>query len=317
MHDTRIPEIIHVSFAFSDIPELSGKTAIVTGANTGIGLEIARGLARKGARVLLACRDGDKATAAIEDISRGPERVDLDFLPLDLANMASIREAARLAGEEPKIDMLVNNAGIMIPPLDHAIGGAESQFAVNHLGHFALTGLLLGKLAADGGARVVSQSSIAHRGAKIDFDNLDGSRGYVRTQFYGQSKLANLLFALELDRRLRAAGSPVVSIACHPGVAQSELTRHMGVLGKIFGPAVGIFLNTSAQGALPALQAATDPAAEGGDYYGPYGLREMSGNTSGAAYATPTARDPLLAARLWAKSVELTGVDPGLPPAAA
>ena len=304
-----------MSFAYSDVPDQRGKTAIVTGANTGIGLEIARSLARKGARVMLACRDGDKATAAIEEIASGPEQADLDFLPLDLSNMASIREAADLAKKEPRIDLLINNAGIMIPPLGHAIGGAEQQFAVNYLGHFALTGLLLDKLAEDGGARVVSQASIAHRGAKIDFDNLDASQGYSRTKFYGQSKLANLLFAFELDRRLRAANSPVTSIACHPGVAQTELTRHLGVFGKVFGPTVGFFLNTAENGAMPALQAATDPEAEGGDYFGPWGLREMSGATSGKAYATKTARDPLLAARLWAKSVELTGVDPGLKPA--
>ena len=304
-----------MSFAYFDVPDQRGKTAIVTGANTGIGLEIARGLARKGARVILACRDADKATAAIKDIASGPEQADLDFLPLDLANMASIREAADLAKKEPKIDLLINNAGIMIPPLGHAIGGAEQQFAVNHLGHFALTSLLLDKLAENGGARVVSQASIAHKGATIDFNNLDASQGYSRTRFYGQSKLANLLFAFELDRRLRAAGSPVVSIACHPGVAQTEIARHLGAFGKVFAPTVGFFLNTAENGAVPALQAATDPEAEGGDYFGSWGLREMSGRTSGKAYATKTARDPLLAARLWAKSVELTGVDPGLAPA--
>ena len=306
-----------MSFAYSDVPDQSGTTAIVTGANTGIGLEIARGLARKGARVILACRDADKATAAIKDIASGPEQADLDFLPLDLANMASIREAADLAKKEPKIDLLINNAGIMIPPLGHAIGGAEQQFAVNHLGHFALTGLLLDKLAEDGGARVVSQASIAHKGAKLDFDNLDASKGYSRFQFYAQSKLANLLFAFELDRRLRAAGSPVASLACHPGVAQTEIQRHLGLVGTVFSPVIGFLLNTAENGAVPALQAATDPQAEGGDYYGSWGLREMSGRTSGKAYATKTARDPLLAARLWAKSIELTGVDPGLKPAAA
>lgn len=304
-----------MTFAYSDIPDQSGKTAIVTGSNTGIGLEIARGLSRKGARVILACRDGDKAKAAMDDIASGPEQADLDYLHLDLGNLASIRDAAEEAKGEKKIDILVNNAGIMVPPLSHSIGGAESQFAVNHLGHFAFTGLLLDKLAEDGGARVVSQSSIAHKGAKIDFDNLDARHGYSRTKFYGQSKLANLLFALELDRRLRAANSPVVSIACHPGVAQTELTRHLGLLGSVFGPVIGLALNSAKDGAIPALQAATDPQAEGGDYFGSWGFREMSGKASGKAYATRTARDPLLAARLWEKSIDLTGVDPGLAPA--
>ncbi|WP_199800308.1 oxidoreductase [Qipengyuania aquimaris] len=304
-----------MTFAYSDIPDQSGKTAIVTGSNTGIGLEIARGLSRKGARVILACRDGDKAKAAMDDIASGPEQADLDYLHLDLGNLASIRDAAEEAKGEKKIDILVNNAGIMVPPLSHSIGGAESQFAVNHLGHFAFTGLLLDKLAQDGGARVVSQSSIAHKGAKIDFDNLDARHGYSRTKFYGQSKLANLLFALELDRRLRAANSPVVSIACHPGVAQTELTRHLGLLGSVFGPVIGLALNSAEDGAIPALQAATDPQAEGGDYFGSWGFREMSGKASGKACATRTARDPLLAARLWEKSIDLTGVDPGLAPA--
>ncbi|MBU1605230.1 MAG: SDR family NAD(P)-dependent oxidoreductase [Alphaproteobacteria bacterium] len=306
-----------MSFAFFDIPDQTGKTAIVTGANTGIGFAIAEGLARKGARVLLACRDADKAQEAQERLASGHERADTEFLPLDLANIASVRDAAEKAGEEERIDILVNNAGVMMPPLSRAPGGSELQFAVNHLGHFAFTSLLLDKLAADGGARVVSQSSLAHRGAEIDFDNLDAAKGYGRTKFYGQSKLANLLFALELDRRLRATNSPVVSIACHPGIAQTELTRHLGVVGNLFGSLVGLVLNSSEQGALPALQSATDPDAKGGDYYGPYGLREMSGRTSGRAIASKTARDPQLAQRLWEKSIELTGIDPGLEPAPA
>ncbi|GMM93181.1 oxidoreductase [Qipengyuania sp. MTN3-11] len=306
-----------MSFAFFDMPDQTGRTAVVTGANTGIGLEIARGLARKGARVILACRDADRANAAIEDIRSGPERADCAYLHLDLANIASVRDAAAELGKEQQIDLLINNAGVMIPPLSHGSTGAELQFAVNHLGHFALKGLLMGKLAADGGARVVSQASLAHKGAGIDFDNLDARHGYSRLRFYGQSKLANLLFAFELDRRLRAANSPVVSVACHPGIARTELTRHLGVLGPVFGAATGFLLNDSVKGALPALQAATDPDAEGGDYYGPYGLREMSGGASGPAVAARTAQDPQLAARLWEKSVAMTGIDPGLEPAPA
>ncbi|WP_375289352.1 oxidoreductase [Qipengyuania sp.] len=303
-----------MSFGFAAIPDQSGKTAIVTGANTGIGLEIARELARKGARVLLACRDGDKADEARHRISDGPERVDVDYLHLDLANIASVRNAAETAAKEQRIDLLINNAGIMMPPLSNGTGGAESQFAVNHLGHFAFTALMLDKLAADGGGRVVVQSSLAHRGGRIDFDNLDGAQGYARQRFYNQSKLANLLFAMELDRRLRAANSPVAAIACHPGIAQTELMRHLGPL-KIAGHLVGLLLNDARQGALPALQAATDPDANGGDYYGPYGLGEASGSKSGRAFATARARDPELARKLWDKSIELTGVDPGLAPA--
>ena len=304
-----------MTFAFSDIPALTGKTAIVTGSNTGIGLEIARALSRKGARVVLACRDAEKANAAIADISQGAEQADLDYLHLDLANIASVRDAAEEAKKEDRIDFLINNAGLMIPPLSHGSTGSELQFAVNHLGHFAFTGLLLDKLAENGGGRVVTQASLAHRGAKIDFDNLDARHGYSRGKFYGQSKLANLLFAFELDRRLRAAGSPAKSVAAHPGIAQTEITRHLGVFGNAFGAVTGLFLNSSEEGALPALQAATDAGVEGGEYFGPYGFREMSGTKSGPAMATKTAKDPLLAARLWEKSIELTDVDPQLAPA--
>ena len=303
-----------MSFTFGDIPIQQGRTAIVTGANTGIGFEIARALAAKGARVLLACRDGDKAADAIARIDGGREQGgETEYLHLDLANLASVREAAETAAKEERIDMLVNNAGVMMPPFSTATAGCELQFAVNHLGHFAFTSLLLDKLAEEGG-RVVMQSSIAHRNADIDFDNLDGSKGYDKTKFYGQSKLANLLFANELDRRLRKSGSKAQALASHPGIAASELTRHIKG-GKVFSFVVGTVLNTSEEGALPALQAATDPAAEGGDYYGPYGFKETRGKTSGRAVQSKRAQDEQLAARLWDKSVELTGIDPGLAPA--
>ncbi len=302
-----------MSFTFGDIPIQQGRTAIVTGANTGIGFEIARALAAKGARVLLACRDGNKAADAIARIDGGREQGgETEYLHLDLANLASVREAAETAAKEKRIDMLVNNAGVMMPPFSTATAGCELQFAVNHLGHFAFTSLLLEKLAEEGG-RVVMQSSIAHRGANIDFDNLDGSKGYDKTTFYGQSKLANLLFANELNRRLRKAGSSVSALASHPGIAASELTRHIKG-GKLFSSIVGTVLNTSEEGALPALQAATDPAAEGGDYYGPYGFKETRGKSSGRAVQSKRAQDEELAARLWDKSVELTGIDPGLAP---
>ncbi|MEB3415448.1 oxidoreductase [Alteriqipengyuania sp. WL0013] len=295
-------------FTLSDIPDQSGKTAIVTGANTGIGYEIARHLAMKGARVVLACRDEDKARDAIAEIAADAPDASLDFLALDLADLDSVARAAQQAKEEERIDLLVNNAGVMMPPLGHATAGTELQFAVNHLGHFALAAQLVDKLAENGGGRVVVQSSIAHKSGNIDFDNLDASKYYARSPFYSQSKLANLLFALELDRRLRAAGSPVASIACHPGVAATELTRHIG-FAALFTPVMKIVLNTPEQGAIPALQAATDPEAQGGDYYGPRGLLEARGNTSGRAYATRRARDEALAKKLWERSEELTGID--------
>ena len=299
-------------FTFADIPDQSGKTALVTGANTGLGFHIALELARAGARVLLACRDGDKAAEARRKIADEVPGADSAFVELDLQDMDSIRAAAETVQGEGRLDILVNNAGIMVPPLRLAMG-VESQFATNHLGHFALTGLLLDKLRADGGGRIVNQASLAHKGAAIDFDNLDASKGYGRQTFYGQSKLANLLFTFELDRRLRAANSPVSAYAVHPGIAQTEITRHLGPLAFV-APVIGFVLNDAHDGALPALQAATDADVEPGGYYGPYGFMELSGKSSGRAIATRTARDPLLAARLWEKSIELTGVDPQLAP---
>jgi NAD(P)-dependent dehydrogenase (short-subunit alcohol dehydrogenase family) len=200
----------------------------------------------------------------------------------------------------------------MTPPLGHAMNGIEQQFAVNHLGTFALTALLLPKLAESGG-RVVVTSSIAHKRGAIDFDNLDAAKGYRRTKFYAQSKLANLLFVTELHRRLVAAGSPVSAIGCHPGVALTDLMRHTPG-ASLLRPLAGLLLNTPAQAAWPALQAATDPRAVPGGYYGSSGWREMRG-PSGEAWRSPRSRDPELARRLWEVSIALTGIDPGLPPA--
>ncbi len=306
-------------FTSDDIPDCSGKTALVTGANTGLGYAISEALARKGAEVILACRDEEKGEAARARIAETAPEANTRYLQLDLADLDSIKAAAAKAKKEKRLDLLINNAGIMVPPLRLEMG-VESQFAINHLGHFALTGLLLNKLTKSAGkkghARIVNQASIAHKGARIDFDNLDGSKGYLRQKFYGQSKLANLLFTFELDRRLRAAQSNVSAYACHPGIAGTELMRNLGPFA-FMGKVVGAVLNNPDEGALPALMAATSPDAEPGGYYGPYGLAEISGRSAGRAIATATARDPLLAARLWDKSIELTGVDPGLAPDAA
>jgi NAD(P)-dependent dehydrogenase (short-subunit alcohol dehydrogenase family) len=298
-------------FRFADVPDQSGKTMLVTGANTGLGFEIARHLARRNARVLLGSRSRYRGEAAAARIGAEQPAAIIQVVPLNLADMASIRAAAEQVQSEARLDVLINNAGLMMPPLGLA-HGVEQQFGVNHLGHFALTGLLLDKLAADGGGRVVVQASLAHRRAKIDFDNLDASKGYSGQKFYSQSKLANLLFAFELDRRLRAAGSRVEAIACHPGFAQTDIVRHLGP-AKAAAPAIGWLFNTAEDGALPALQAATGRSVEGGAYLGPYGLAELRGEASGPAYATRTAHDPDLARRLWKRSVELTGIEPHLP----
>ena len=300
-------------FTDRDVADQSGKCFIVTGANTGLGFEAARVLAAKGSRVLLACRSQDKAEAAMAQIGRETSGADLAFLPLDQADIASVRTAAELADKEPRLDVLLNNAGVMFPPLTRTVQGFELQFGVNHLGCFALTSLLLPKLAKTAGSRVVITASLAHSGGNLVWDDLGAEKSYNRTKRYSDSKLANLLFLFELDRRLRAASSPVTALACHPGVAATELMRHAGPF-RIATPLFGLLLNTAAKGAWPALQAACAPDVEPGDYYGPQGLGEMRG-PSGKAWRTRMARNPDLARRLWDVSARMTGIDPGLPPA--
>lgn len=297
-------------FTEADVPDQSGKCFVVTGANTGIGFEVARVLAARGARVVLACRDQGKADAAMARIRQATAAADLAFLDCDQADLDSIRAAADRLAREARIDALINNAGVMIPPLLRTRQGFELQFGVNHLGCFALTALLLPKLADTAGARVVVTASIAHRNATLDWDDLNAERSYDRIRRYRASKLGNALFFFELDRRLRASGSPVTAVGCHPGVAATDLGRYMGPL-QVLLPLAGLFLNSAAQGAWPALQAATGRVTPGG-YYGPTGFREMRGR-SGDAARTALARDPAVARRLWDASVAMTGIDPGLP----
>lgn len=300
-------------FTATDVPDQTGRTIIVTGANTGLGFEAARVLAAKGARVLLACRDAGRADAAIARIRQDTPQADLAFLPLDQADLASVRMAAERASQEPRIDVLLNNAGVMFPPLTRTAQGFELQFGVNHLGTFALSALLLPKLAETAGARVVVTASLAHRGGKLQWDDLQAEKRYGKTQRYSDSKLANMLHFAELDRRLRAAGSPVAAVGCHPGVAATELMRHSGPF-QVFTPVFGAFLNTAAMGAWPALQAATGADVAGGEYFGPQGMGELKGK-SGRAKRSAQARDPALARRLWDVSADLVGIDPGLAPA--
>jgi len=299
-------------FTQKNVRDQTGKTFIVTGANAGIGFEISRVLAVRGARVLLACRERTRADEAIARIRRITPRADLVWLPLDLGDLDNVRAAAEIAARDPRIDVLVNNAGIMNPPLTRTRQGFESQFGVNHLGVFALTSLLLPKLAETPGSRVVVTSSIAHLKGKIDWDDLNAEKSYNKTERYGGSKLANALFLFELDRRLRAAGSPVTAVGCHPGVASTSLGRHMGI-AQLAGPIVGLLLNSAEKGAWPALQGATDNVKPGG-YYGPTGFGGIRG-PSGEAKRAPHAQDPALAQRLWEVSIAMTGIDPGLAPA--
>ena len=301
-----------IGFTEADVPDQSGKCFIVTGANAGVGFEIARVLAATGARVLLGCREQTRAQDAIARIKRIAPNADLVWLPLDLGDLDSVRTAAEIAAKEPRIDALINNAGVMNPPLTRTKQGFESQFGVNHLGVFALTSLLLPKLAETPGSRVVVTSSIAHLKGHIDWDDLNADKSYVKTERYGGSKLANALFFYELDRRLRAAKSPVTAIGVHPGVAATSLGRHMGLI-QIVGPIVGLLLNSADKGAWPALLAATGKVKPGG-YYGPTGFGGIRG-VAGEAKRAAQAQDPELAKRLWDVSIVMTGIDPGLPPA--
>lgn len=296
-------------FTDRDVPDQSGKTFLITGANTGIGFEAARVLAERGARVLLGCRSDEKAAHARASILKSRPTADVDLVRLDLADLASVRAAAKRVAEEPRLDVLVNNAGIMVPPYGLTNDGFESQFGTNHLGPFALTGLLLPKLAEQAGSRVVSTSSIAHKGGRIDFDDINAERGYSATKRYRMSKLANLLFANELHRRLSAAKSGTISVACHPGIADTELTRFMPRLLVAMTPLVGALFNTSLQGAWPTLMAATLPSAQGGEYFGPSKRIETAGPAT-KVFGTRRSQDPALAERLWELSVELTGVQP-------
>ena len=302
-----------MTFTKDNVPDQSGRTFLVTGANTGIGFETAKALAAKRARVLLACRDAGRGGEALAQIKADTPGADLDLIALDQADLASVRAAADRVANEPRLDVLINNAGVMIPPLTRTAQGFELQFGVNHLGTFALTALLLPKLSETVGSRVVVTSSIAHRQGRIFWDDWNADKTYNATAYYGQSKLANLLFALELNPRLRAAQSPVSAIGCHPGVSLTELMRHLPPWTKPILPLVRPFFNPVAAAAWPTLQAATDPHAKGGDYFGPQGRWEMRG-VSGPARIEQQAANVEDARRLWDLSIELTGIDPGLPP---
>lgn len=301
-------------FTEADVPDQAGKCFLVTGANAGIGFEVSRVLAQRGARVLLACRDELKARDAMTRIRQMKPDADLDFIALDQADLTSVRSAAARALQESRIDVLVNNAGVSMTPLMRTKQGFELQFGVNHLGCFALTALLLPKLAESKGARVVVTSSPAHRSGKIDWDDLNAEKSYKRVQRYNDSKLANALFFFELDRRLRAEGVPVTAVGCHPGVAATNLFQHVPG-GSVITLLTRPFINTAATGAWTTLQAATGHVTPGG-YYGPLGFAGMRG-PSGESPRAKQAQDPELARRLWDVSVAMTGIDPGLSPVQA
>jgi len=293
------------------IPDQSGRTAIVTGANSGLGLSTARELARHGAHVVLACRDTLKGEKALHDVERvASAEASLELRALDLASLASVRAfAGGFASAHDRLDLLVNNAGVMAPPRRETQDGFELQFGTNVLGHFALTGLLLALMQGRDDARVVTVSSNAHKMGKINFDDLQSTRRYMRWSAYGQSKLGDLMFALELDRRLRASGSAVKSLAAHPGYAATNLqTAAPPLLDRVVMVFTNLVVAQSAEmGALPILYAATEPGLEGGIYVGPDGVGEFRGHPK-IVRASRAARDEDVAARLWSVCEELTGV---------
>ena len=297
-----------------ELPDLAGRTYVVTGANSGIGLEAARALARHGGRVVLACRDLAKARTALDEVARSRPSASLDAVELDLASLASIRACAKVLGERPgPLHGLLNNAGVMAIPRRTTADGFEMQLGTNHLGHFALTGLLLPKLLDTPGARVVTVSSTVHKIGRIAFDDLQGERSYGKWRAYAQSKLANLLFAYELARRLSARGSDLISVACHPGYAATNL-QFVGprLEGSALADRIMRFANffvaqNAAMGALPTLYAAAAPDVENGDYIGPDGFMENRGHPRKVT-STARSHDAAAARRLWEISEKLTGV---------
>ncbi|MFC6090358.1 oxidoreductase [Saccharothrix lopnurensis] len=299
----------------ADIPDQTGRTVLVTGANSGLGLRTAEVLGARGARVLLACRSPERGQRALERVLAAGAKAEL--VRLDLADLSSVREAAASVRErtDDALDVLVNNAGVMAVPLGRTADGFERQFGTNHLGHAALTWLLMPALRTRPGARVVTVSSLAHQTGSIDFADPDYEvRRYSAWGAYGQSKLANLLFSRELARRAALARLDVTSVAAHPGITATELSantaRSRG--NALFGLGAKVFnlvSQSTDQGTLPQLYAATAPDVEPGGYYGPDGFRGLRGHPAPSG-STAAARDELAASRLWDLTAELTGVEP-------
>lgn len=298
------------SYSVASLPRLDGKLAVVTGANSGLGLQTSRAFAQLGARVILACRSPEKAQAALDDLRRRVPGADVEALALDLASLTSVRAAAASLHEGPRIDILVNNGGVMALPHRKTADGFEMQLGTNHLGHFALTGGVYDHFAER--ARVVTISSTMHRAGRMRWDDLDGERGFETWQWYGQSKLANLLFTFGLNRRLRARGSSVAAVAAHPGYAATNL-QHAGptMEGSRWKAAmmtVGntLFAQSDERGAWPQIHASVATEVEGGQYWGPAVVETWGAPRLSSVSAS--ARNEADQDRLWAVSQERTGV---------
>jgi len=296
---------MNAKWTSGDVPGQQGRLAVVTGANTGLGLETARVLAARGASVVLAVRDTEKGKAAAARIAGAAPGANVMVQHLDLASLDSVRAAAgELRARHPRIDLLINNAGVMFTPQQATRDGFELQLATNHLGHFALTGLLLPQMLPVPGSRVVTVSSTAHRlRARINFDDLQSERSYRRVAAYSQSKLANLMFTYELHRRLSGAGT-TIAVAAHPGLANTELTRNSSAASAALARLIS---QKPAMGALPTLRAATDPGVLGGQYYGPGRLLGTRGYPE-LAESSRQSHDTAIQRRLWTVSEQLTGV---------
>ncbi|MCB9284578.1 MAG: SDR family NAD(P)-dependent oxidoreductase [Lewinellaceae bacterium] len=297
------------TFDINQIPSQKGRVAIVTGANAGLGYETALVFAQKDLTVIMACRNLEKGAKARDKILQQVPGADLDLMQLDLSAMQSVREfAEHFLKKYNRLDLLVNNAGVMVPPYTETEDGFELQFATNYLGHFLLTGLLLDTVLQTPQSRVVSLSSIAHKNGKIRFEDLQSRKKYSAMGAYSQSKLACLLFAYEMQRRLEKKGSSTLSVAAHPGVSNTDLPRHYPKWTKIIEPLiVPIFTHSPKQAAEPTLYAALGQDVNGGDYFGPDGWNEMKGQAT-KVNSTPLSKDPEVARRLWEVSEELTGV---------
>ncbi|MER5318893.1 oxidoreductase [Streptosporangium roseum] len=292
------------------IPDQAERVFVVTGANSGLGLATTRALVRRGGHVILAVRDKGKGRRAVAEITAEQPGAGLEARHLDLADLDSVRAfAQQVHTDHPRLDVLVNNAGVMAPPRSLSAQGHELQFACNHLGHFALTGLLLDLLTAGRDPRVVTVTSTNHRQGRLFFDDLAGERKYSPMAFYNQSKFANAVFGRELHRRLTAAGAPVRSLLAHPGYTATNLqtSAPVGMVKVLFGRILTPLAQPPDQGALPQLYAATDPDAEGGQFIGPDGLAELRGGPT-RVRLSPAAADAETGRRLWELSEQLTGV---------
>lgn len=304
-------------FTDKQVPDQTGKTFFITGANTGIGFEASKAIAAKGGRVLLGCRNPEKGREALARIVDAHSDADVTLVDIDLGDLASVRHAAAVVTEEPRLDVLINNAGVMWNPKTITRDGFESQFGINHLGHFALTGLLLPKLEATPNSRIVTVSSNGHRFGTQDifWDDINADEDYHPRKRYYASKLANLLFTYELDRRLQGKGSATIAVAVHPGGSDTELDRYVtgvfGLLVRFMTPLLRRFMNTAEEGAWPTELAATAAGVAGGEYFGPGGRGEMSGPAK-QVDSSDASKDLGKAKRLWDLSIAMTGVDPAV-----